>query len=214
MRHGLLAARIGVAVLCWISPISLAATVRFESVPVGTKYGRGWEQVIPSEDGIGMSVEPFVLNQFTGYFWAEVVGPANDHELAIDNINVLFDLSNVGFNVTSLTLEYVEWGGNDNFAVNGGSILQLAELTDIPVDVAPGVTALVDGGLITLTGDIDSVLIGGQELTVDSIVAVPEPTSLILLGAGGAMALRRLRRTGVASRNSRRSSIALGRLPT
>ena len=204
MRHGLMAARAGVAAFCWMSPISLAATVKFESVPVGTKYGESFEQVIPSEDGIDMSVEQFFLNQFTGFYWAEVVGPAEDHELAIDNINILFDLTNVGFNVTSLTLEYVEWGGNDNFAVNGGSILQLAELTDIPVNVAPGVTALVDGGLITLTGDIDSVLIGGQELTVDSIVAIPEPTSLVLLGAGGLLALRRLRRTGFVSRNSSR----------
>jgi len=199
-----MAARAGVAAFCWMSPISLAATVKFESVPVGTKYGESFEQVIPSEDGIDMSVEQFFLNQFTGFYWAEVVGPAEDHELAIDNINILFDLTNVGFNVTSLTLEYVEWGGNDNFAVNGGSILQLAELTDIPVNVAPGVTALVDGGLITLTGDIDSVLIGGQELTVDSIVAIPEPTSLVLLGAGGLLALRRLRRTGFVSRNSSR----------
>jgi len=201
MRHSLLTAGIGFATFCWMPSISLAATVRFESVPVGTKYGAGFEQVIPSEDGIDMSVEPFLFNQFTGFFWAEVVGPANDHKLAIDNINISIDLTNVGFNVTSLTLEYVERGGNDNFAVNGGSILQLAELAELPVNVAPGVTALVDGGFITLTGDIDSVLIGGQELTVDNIVAVPEPTSLLLLGAGGALASRGLLRTGFVSRN-------------
>ena len=195
------AARVGVAALCWLSPSSLATTVEFQSVPIGTKYGGGFlnvpGQVVltePAQNGIDMSVEPFYYQQFNGFFQAEVVGPSNDHQLAIDNISILFDLTNVGFNVTSLTLEYVELGGNDNFAVNGGSILQLAELTDIPPNVALGVTALVGGGHITLTGKIDSVLIGGQELTIDTIVAVPEPTSLVLLAMGGVLALRRSRK--------------------
>ena len=212
MRHGLMAARAGIAALCWLSPNGMAATMDFQSVALGTKYGEAPllnfpGQVVliePAQNGIDMSVEQFFFQQFIGFFQAEVVGSSNDHQLAIDNISVLFDLTNVGFNVTSLTLEYVELGGNDNFAVNGGSILQLAELTDIPANVAPGVTALVDGGLITLTGKIDSVLIGGQELTVDTIVAVPEPTSLVLLAVGGVLALRRLRRTGFVSRNSPR----------
>jgi len=195
-----------------MAPISSAAPARmeFESVPLGTKYGgpdqthNAPNEVVLIENGIKMSVEWFHLNQFTGFYWAEVVGPANDHQLAIDNISVMFDLTHLGFNVTSLTLEYLELGGSDNFAVNGGSILELAQLTDIPANIAPGVTALVDGGLIRLTGKVDSVLIGGQELTIDTIVAVPEPTSLLLLVAGVAPILRRLRRTGFVSRNSPR----------
>lgn len=202
MRCIFIAARVIVAALCWLPPNGMAATMDFQSADLGTRYGGDFNnvpgQVVltePALNGIDMSVEQFYFQQFTGFFQAEVVGPSNDHQLAIDNISVLFDLSNVGFNVTSLTLEYLELGGNDNFAVNGGPILQLAELTDIPPNVAPGVTALVDGGLITLTGKIDSVLIGGQELTIDTIVAVPEPTSLVLFGAGGVLALQRLRRT-------------------
>ncbi len=205
MKHGPLAAGIWVAAVLGISPICLAATMEFESVPVGTKYGGDFGnvpgQVVLTENGIKMSVEQFFLRQFTDFFQAEVTEPANDHQLAIDNISVLFDLTALPFNVTSLTLQYNELGGEDNFAVNGGPILQpLAHLTDIPVNVAPGVTALVDGGRITLTGDIDRVLIGGQELSVDTVVAVPEPTSLLLLGAGGAILLRRLRRPALAAR--------------
>lgn len=203
-----MAARVCVVAFCWMSPMSLAATMDFQTVVVGTKYGDDFGhfpgQVVLTEDGIKMSVEQFQLNQFIGFFLAEVTGPANDHELAIDNINVLFDLTGLPFNVTSLTLQYLELGGEDNFAVNGGPILQLAQLTDIPANVAPGVTALVDGGLIRLTGDVDSVLIGGQELTIDTIVAVPEPTSLLLLAAGGMAVLRRGRRNGFNPRNSPR----------
>jgi len=208
MKHGPLAARVWAAAVCGISPICLAATMEFESVPVGTKYGGDFGnvpgQVVLTENGIKMSVEQFFFQQFTGFFTAEVTGPANDHELAIDNINVLFDLTALPFNVSSLTLQYSELGGEDNFAVNGGSILQLPNLTNVPVNVAPGVTALVDGGRITLTGDIDRVLIGGQELSVDTVVAVPEPTSLLLLGTGGALLLRRLRRPVRAARKPTR----------
>ena len=204
MKHGPLAARIWAAAVCGISPICLAATMEFESVPVGTKYGGDFGNVpghvVLTENGIKMSVEQFFFQQFTGFFQAEVTGPANDHELALNNISVLFDLTALPFNVSSLTLHYSELGGEDNFAVNGGSILQLPNLTNIPVNVAPGVTALVDGGRITLTGDIDRVLIGGQELSVDTVVAVPEPTSLLLLGTGGALLLRRLRRPARAAR--------------
>ncbi len=209
MKHGPLAARIWVAAVCGISPICLAATMEFESVPVGTKYGGAPllnfpGQVVLTENGIKMSVEQFFVFGGTQFFQAEVTGPANDHELALNNISVLFDVTALPFNVNSLTLQYSESGGEDNFAVNGGSILQLPNLTNIPVNVAPGVTALVGGGRITLTGDIDRVLIGGQELSVDTVVAVPEPTSLLLLGVGGVAALRRLRRANSVSRSSPR----------
>lgn len=205
MRQGLKAICIFVVALGWSPPISPAATLEFESVPVGTKYGADFGnfpgQLVLTENGIKLSVEQFFLPGFTGFFEAEVTGPTNDHELAIDNISMLVDLTALPFDVTSLTLHYSEMGGQDNFAVNGGSILELAQFTDIPSNVAPGVTALVDGGLIHLTGNVDRVLIGGQELTIDTIVAVPEPTSLMLLGAGGLLVLRRLGRSAFVSRN-------------
>ena len=208
MTRGRIATRAWVAACCWMSPVSLASTVEFESVPVGTKYGGDFGhvpgQVVLTEDGIKMSVEQFFLQQFTGFFQAEVIGPADDHELAIDNLSVMFDLTGAGFKVNSVTLGYVDLGGDNNFAVNGGAILQLAEITDIPMNIAPGVTALVDGDSITLTGEIDRVLIGGQELSIDTIVAIPEPTSLVLLGAGGVLALRRRRRGPAVLRPSSR----------
>lgn len=189
--------------------------MEFESVPLGNTWGgpdlahNAPGDVVLIENGIEMSVEWFYLNQFSGFYWAEVVGPENDHQLAIDNISVMFDLTNVGFNVTSLTIEYLELGGSDNFAVNGGSILQPSKLIDLPAGVAGGVTLSqleldphTHRTRITLTGDVDNFLIGGQELIIDSIIVVPEPTSLLLLGMGGMLTLRRFRRGSLFSRKT------------
>ncbi|RME41940.1 MAG: PEP-CTERM sorting domain-containing protein [Planctomycetota bacterium] len=178
----------------------LAAQVDFESVPVGTVYGDPVGNVpgdvVLSQDGIDLSVESFFLGTFVGFNQAEVggryAGFFSSTPLELDNISVRFDFSDVGFPVTGVSLEFQEFGGADNFAVNDGSVLVLNSLTDLPTDIAPGVTATVDGGVITLTGPVSSFQIGGQELAVDTIVAVPEPATLALLILGGGwLAMRR-----------------------
>lgn len=188
----------------------------FESLPSGTRFADDLDnfpsQLVLEEDGIRLFLEEFRLHRFVGFFEAQVVD-GGDNALRLDNMSVLIDLDQVGFPVNSLTLEYMELGGNDNFAVNGGPILQLDDLTEIPTDIAPGVIATVDEGIITLTGLIDRVLIGGQELTIDTIVAVPEPASLVLLGVGGAWILRRTRRGTNFSRRAPRRQASLRQLP-
>lgn len=182
-----------------LEPVSLGATVDFETVPLGSTYGEAFGHtpgdVVLTQDGIKMSAEDFLLGSFVGFIRAEVGGRYDDSfpttPLELDNISVLFDFADVGFEVTEVTLSYQEFGGDDNFAVNGEMCHQLADLSDIPADVAPGVTATVQGGVISLAGDVNSFLIGGQELGIDDIVAVPEPTTLALLGLGAAGLLRR-----------------------
>jgi hypothetical protein len=198
----------------WIVPASFAvqsAKIDFESQPLGTTYGG--EAVPPDnpgdvvifEDGIAMSVENFFVGQFEG-FNSATVGGMNAHyfpttPLELNNINVRFDFTQVGFDVTMVTVDYMEFGGADNFAVNVEIVDQNTvyiletSLTGLPMVVAPGVTAIVDENVsITLSGDITSFVIGGQELSIDNIVAVPEPASLLLLGLGAVAVLRRDRR--------------------
>jgi hypothetical protein len=172
-----------------------ASTVDFDTspnLPVGTRYGTSegtvsGTTVFTTADGISMSVENFQLGNFTGFFRAEIEGPNQfvfpTNYLSLDNINVKFDFTNLSFPVSKVTLDYAEFGGGDNFAVNGGSLLQISPLTSLPMNIAPGVTATVTDSTITLNGAISSFLIGGQELNIDNIVAVPEPGTLLLLAA-------------------------------
>lgn len=205
MRRGFLRTTFAIAVCSLICNIGFAATVDFESVPSGTVYGidTGYTpgQVVLTQDGIDMSVENFHLDSFEGFFWAEIDGIHSDlldtQSLSLFNISVLFDFSHIGFEVDSVTLEFGDPGGASNFAINNGILHILDPLSDLPFDVAPGVTASVNEGFITLTSNgssINSLLIGGQELVIDNIVAVPDPATGILLLTGGVMIFRKKRR--------------------
>lgn len=180
------------------------AVVDFESVPVGTRYGGVFGhapgQVVLSQNGINMSVHQFRFDTFVDFHVAEVGGPHDDMfpttPLYLNNISVQFDFAGVGFGVTEVTLDYIDFGVSDNFAVNGASLFQLDALTDLPAAVAPGVTAAVlTDDEIRLVGPINNFLIGGSELGIDNIRAVPEPTTGILILCGATALLRRSRRS-------------------
>lgn len=200
-RKFVLLAFLGTGLISDIGAACFGATVDFDSAPPGP-YGENYGQapgdvILTTPDGVAMSVEEFFLGTFTGFIRAEIDGlydvfptPA----LQLDNISVLFDFADLDFDVTLVTLSYAEFGGEDNFAVNGHTIFELPALTAIPADVAPGVSAFVESGVITLTGGITDFRIGGQELVIDNVVALPEPGLLTLLSVGGAWLFSRPRR--------------------
>jgi len=202
MKRRCLCTCLATAIICCSQAVGLPLTVDFESVALGTKYGADYGNTpgepVFTQDGIVVSVDNFYLSTFVGFIRAEVGGAyAVDFPttpLELDNISVAFDFTGLGFDVTNVTLEYREFGGADNFSVNGQTLYQLDALTDLPALVAPGINAsVIEQDSIALTAaagyHIDGFLIGGQELGVDTIVAIPEPTSALLLALAGVGAL-------------------------
>ena len=193
--------------LCLVTP-GLGATLDFETVPVGTVYGDTLltpdipGEVVLTQDDIAMSVENFFFDPFqTDFFVAEVVAVQTDagpgQALKLDSIGVLFDFSALGFEVARVTLDVRDLGGTSNVAVNGAAVHILDPLSDLPADVAPGVTALMANDQLTLVGVTTALLslrIGGQEIIIDNVRAVPEPAVGVLMTWGMIWLLGRRRR--------------------
>lgn len=178
---------------------ALGGQVNFEALATGTVYGNGINtpgDVIITQDGINVSAVNFQTGSFEDFNIATINAPGTDFfstkHAFMNNINFVFDLSGIA-PVNSVSIDYRDLGGVSNFAVNGGSIIELPAMANLPANVAPGVTATVDSDSITLSGSITNFLIGGQELAIDNIVAVPEPTCLAFLamGIGAALTHRR-----------------------
>lgn len=181
---------------------AVAAIVDFEPPPpIGTSYGHAFgqtpAQTIPElgQDGIGVSFQEFVDSSisFTGFVEAEIGGrfaagfPTTP--LSLDTISARFDFAGVGFNVTQASFEYLDLGIHYNLAVNDGTLREFGAFTELPANPETGISLALeelDPGTgrmrLTLTGDVNSFLIGGYELAIDNVVAVPEPATLVLLG--------------------------------
>lgn len=75
--------------------------------------------------------------------------------------------------------DFFDLGGDDNFAVNGAAVSVLDQFTEVEglsfpgvtielsLDTIPGINLLI--GTVCLSGDIESLLIGGQEFGIDNI---------------------------------------------
>lgn len=188
-----------------IGGIVQPAVVDFEPQTSGATYGvptHNPGDLAFSQNNIDVYLQPLQVQGSPQFFQAVVDGEYATNfatrALSLDNISTMFDFSGLGFTVTTASVEYQEFGGVNNFAVNGGAPVELLSLANVPMNIAPGIHALAADGLITLSADlgfeISSFLIGGQELGIDNVTAIPEPAAVFLLGAGGLVLVLRARR--------------------
>jgi hypothetical protein len=153
-------------------------------------------EVVLIQDEIRMRVQPFFFDGFVGFMRAEVGGIFDEFfestPLETNNITVEFDFTHVGFAVEQVSFEFQDFGGASNFAVNGHTLYELSSLSQVPESVAPGVTASISGSVLTLDGSVHSFRVGGQEVALDNVFAVPEPGTVTFLAlAGSALAMLR-----------------------
>lgn len=97
----------------------------------------------------------------------------------LNNISAVYDFRSLPCLPLQVTLALGDIGGDENFQVNGGSVYVGELEMVVPSSPAPDVTFSINtqtifGGtkeVITLTGPIETILLGGQELWVDNICA-------------------------------------------
>lgn len=177
------------------------AVVSFEAIPIGTIFGqvagnlRG--ETVLIQEGIAMSVDELILEASTAFNRATIGGEhANEFDstpLELNNISAIFDFTALDLAVDRVTLEIRDFGGTANLSVNGGSLIDVLTLNSTPLAIGSGVTSFLDNNMLTLDGPIDLLQIGGQELSIDNIRAVPEPATCVYGIVLGAWMVRRRR---------------------
>lgn len=150
----------------------------------GTPAGNVPGDVVLTANGISMSVQDFRWVGGGGTFNSgrvetPPVAFGSGQTLRSNNLNFGFDFSGLGGGVTSVSFDYLDLGGFENISVNGQPVPIFAgEFASAPSPVGGvniSVTAMtVPGGKrgsVTLTGAIQQIRIGGQELWIDNVCA-------------------------------------------
>ncbi len=174
--------------------------VEMEDLEVGTVYGSGVGMqpgdVAFVEDDVSVTLDSFVyFNGTSGFLNATVDNgsfgppgnPLTGNYLFVSNINLVFDFTGLAEPVTSVAFGFVDGGGEENFAVNGGELFVLNDFFELPLQNIPGFEVMVfpapdsstNSGYVIINGPIETLTIGGQELGLDNICFVTAPPCAI-----------------------------------
>ncbi len=141
--------------------------------------------VIFNESGIPVSLDLIHYGTGSGFNSCQVVTTPDatfgfDQVMNLNNIANRFDIGALGIPVAGVSFEYLDYGGTENLQVNGAT-WYVGDMTTLPTAVAPGVAmsvvtyAVAGGGIrgeVTLTGDVQNLLLAGQEFYWDNLCVV------------------------------------------
>ena len=161
--------------------------VDFESpLTLGTQYGtpagHNSGDVVFTTNGIPVSVHDFNFAGGGGTFNVARIDVApvpfgTGQSMRTNNINLEFDFSNIGFVPGDVRFEFLDLGGSENISVNGSPIF-VGELPSAPnpiggVNVSVSASPVTGGkkGIVTLTGAVQKIRVGGQEFWIDNVCA-------------------------------------------
>ena len=198
-----------VCAVCFLSSVingsAGAVIVDFEDIPADAQYRAG---DIFTTSGVQVTAQPFQLSNgswisdgYGAYRYPERATEGSGYELFVCNVDLEFDIPE---STTQLSLLFAETGGNFNLLINDDfrNFQSFPALNGVTIG---GVSVTVAyqpyyghyRGALLFEGPIDTFAIGGQELVIDDLHLVPEPSSLLALLAGlggfGVMLRRRWR---------------------
>lgn len=149
--------------------------VDFEGVPLGVDYV-AFNSF--TDSGVTMTVDLF---QWSNGTWvtgnqtradSDQMAGGSGKDMNLNNVNLRFDFGPWG--AEDLTVAVGEYGGNINLRVNGDH-QNFQNFPDVHGTTIGGVTVSVAGGAqnqlgtLSLSGQVDSFSIGGQELWIDDV---------------------------------------------
>lgn len=166
----------------------------FEDLTLGQVYNVGDPF---STDGIGVQVQqfyPVIGDPLSGTAKVDnfMIAGGTGQELTMSNANLKFTLDFGGCPSCGISLLFFDSGGDINLGIND-DVREAANFTGLP-SVIGGANVFVAGGypfgILMITGsNIQSLTIGGQNLSIDYVLAcegkMPEPATFVLLGLGG-----------------------------
>ena len=155
--------------------------------PVGTPPGT----VLFVESGIPVSIHRFLLGGVWYYGGVRIENPPAPgvgvgQTARLNNAGLGFDFTGVGFPVSYVTFEWLDWGGDENLQVNGSGIY-VGEFETAPAvlggqPLTPAVAfswvinqerGTMQIGPSPVGAPVNWVRIGGQELWIDRVCAHP-----------------------------------------
>ncbi|HHH50643.1 MAG TPA: hypothetical protein ENK52_06665, partial [Saprospiraceae bacterium] len=183
------------------APLSAQTCIDFEDFENEAFYAppdyQAGDIVFTSQD-IPVSLDSFVYTNGTKGLWGlkilydfanNGVVDSSDQALWISNTVAIFDFDQLAQTSNKVSFDFWNGGGDLNFTVNDHTLYLLDNFHELPTQIAPGVSYSVvfdeepypgiGYGTIILEGNIHSLLIGGQEFTVDNVCAYPSTGCLI-----------------------------------
>jgi hypothetical protein len=162
----------------------------FEDVPLNTQYGPASGaspgDVVFTGPGTQVSLQEIVYpNGALGFFNAEIQGSGtgwlDNQFILLGNNSLVFDFSGFPDGVSQVCFDYFDGGGSENFSVNGSPLAILNFFSEIGQLSIPGIeidltvagNTFLEQGRVCITGDIRSLLLGGQEFGLDNICYRP-----------------------------------------
>jgi hypothetical protein len=159
--------------------------VDFEQFPAQLQFGQSTglnpgDEILGIE-GLSVSLESIqYFNGTTGFLNATIMNTAfgvmDGNFVFMGNLSLLLDFSAADGAVQEVCFDYTDGGGEENFSVNGSPVTITQDFQEIANLDIPGITISLspadislESGTVCLSGNIESLLLGGQEFGVDNV---------------------------------------------